>query len=242
MVKRGRLDWQRLRMSAPLLVAIAATPCIHGQQAKPSASEGEVIFQQQCAKCHGDRGQGRSALVSIAGPNLQAEHDTGKVLTAIYTGPSHMPIFSYLLSVPQANAVAKYVTQSLAVIPLTGGNLSEGGELFRVYCASCHRTAVRGGPLAFTGVNAPQLTNKSRALIAGAIRWGPGPMPKFPPAVLSDEQVASVADYVSYMQHPPNPGGRPLHFIGPVAEGLAAWVFLFLVLGGTMWIEKGGEG
>jgi len=46
-------------------------------------------------------------------------------------------------------------------LPLTQGDLGEGGKLFRVYCASCHRTAVRGGALAFTGRNAPALTNKS---------------------------------------------------------------------------------
>jgi ubiquinol-cytochrome c reductase cytochrome c subunit len=101
---------------------------------------------------------------------------------------------------------------------------------------------VHGGVLAFAGRNAPNLTDKSAALIAGAIRWGPGTMPAFPRAVLSDEQLASTVDYVRFVQHPPNPGGDPLKEVGPVAEGGLAALALLLVVGMTGWIELGGKG
>lgn len=153
-----------------------------------------------------------------------------------------MPSFAYVLSVPEMRAVANYVSQQIAVIPLTGGNLSEGGKLFRMDCAACHRTSVRGGALAFTDINAPALTNKSAALIAGAIRWGPGPMPSFPPHVLSDQQVVSIVDYVKFAQHPPSPGGTSLNFYGPTAEGLVGFGALFLLIAISIWIEKGGKG
>ena len=203
---------------------------------------GAAIFSQKCSECHGDKGQGIAAAVTIAGPSLQAEHDLGKVMTAIERGPSHMPAFSRVLTAGQIEAVAHYVTSDLAVIPLGQGNIGEGGKLFRMYCAACHRTAVRGGVLAFAGRNAPQLTDKSGALIAGAIRWGPGTMPAFPHAVLSDEQLASTVDYVRFVQHPPNPGGLSMEEVGPVAEGgLAALATLFvIVIAG--WIERGGKG
>ena len=203
---------------------------------------GAAIFSQKCSECHGDKGQGIAAAVTIAGPSLQAEHDLGKVMTAIERGPSHMPAFSRVLTAGQIEAVAHYVTSDLAVIPLGQGNIGEGGKLFRMYCAACHRTAVRGGVLAFAGRNAPQLTDKSGALIAGAIRWGPGTMPAFPRAVLSDEQLASTVDYVRFVQHPPNPGGLSMEEVGPVAEGgLAALATLFvIVIAG--WIERGGKG
>jgi ubiquinol-cytochrome c reductase cytochrome c subunit len=198
---------------------------------------------EQCAKCHGTHGEGVSALITIAGPNLQAEHDRGQVMTAVEVGPSHMPSFTYILSMADIGAVADYVTQDLATIPLTGGDPSKGGELFRVDCAPCHRTAVRGGALAFTGVNAPALTNKSAAIIAGAIRWGPGPMPRFPPSALSDRQVASIVAYIRQAaQHPVRLGGIAMHWIGPVTEGFAAWVLLFGMIGFAAWIEKGGKG
>jgi ubiquinol-cytochrome c reductase cytochrome c subunit len=153
-----------------------------------------------------------------------------------------MPAFSRILTADQIRDVSRYVTSDLAVIPLVHGNIGDGGKLFRTYCAACHRTAVRGGVLAFAGRNAPALTDKSAALIAGAIRWGPGTMPKFPASVLSDEQLASTVDYVRFVQHPPNPGGDPLKQVGPVAEGGLAALAMLLVIAITGWIERGGKG
>lgn len=212
------------------------------QHAGSAAVEGASIFSQRCAKCHGNNGQGIAAAVTIAGPSLQAEHDVGNVVAAVESGPSHMPAFSRILTTEQIRAVSAYVTSDLAVIPLTHGDIGEGGKLFRTYCAACHRTAVRGGVLAFAGRNAPSLTNKSEALIAGAIRWGPGTMPAFPPSVLSDEQLASTVDYVRFVQHPPNPGGNPMKEVGPVTEGGLAALAVLFVIGVTGWIERGGKG
>lgn len=200
------------------------------------------MFAQHCAICHGERGEGVSAQESIAGPNLQAEHDTGQVMAAVETGPSHMPSFARVLSVESMRQVSTYVTGHLATIPLGGGEVGEGGVMFREYCAACHRTAVRGGALAFVGTNAPDLENKSAALVEGAIRWGPGPMPAFPETVLSDREVASIVAYVGTVQHPAHPGGWAMHWFGPTSEGLAAWVCVLLLGGLTMWIEKGGRG
>lgn len=236
-------SWSAVRFTVGVFLLIAVmsqfTICQETESLPPN---GAAIFSHRCASCHGAKGEGVSAVVTIAGPSLQAEHDRGAVVTAMEIGPSHMPNFSYILSLPEIQAVADYVTQQIAVIPLTGGNLSEGGKLFRVNCAPCHRTAVRGGALAFTDVNAPPLIGKSPAIIAGAIRWGPGPMPSFQPRDLDDKQVASIVEYVKFVQHPPNPGGNPLNYHGPVAEGFVAWVFMIALVAISCWIESGGKG
>lgn len=218
-------------------------PLVAGQQAGGGLPpDGAAIFSRKCAVCHGEKGQGVAAAVSIAGPSLQAEHEVGRVMTAVESGPSHMPAFSRVLTVPQMRAVSSYVATQIAVIPLSRGNVSDGGKLFRMYCATCHRTAVRGGALAFAGRNAPALTDKSAALVAGAIRWGPGTMPAFPSAVLDDRQLASVVQYVQFVQHPPDPGGNPLKYYGPVSEGFAAAAALLMLVGVAAWIERGGKG
>lgn len=227
------------RLTLGLLALAQVAFC---QPANNSSPGGEAIFLQRCAVCHGNHGEGRSAVVSIGGPSLQAEHEPGIVMTAMEVGPSHMPSFAYTLSVSEMRAVADYVTRHLAVIPLTGGNVTEGAELFSLYCAPCHRTAGRGGALAFAGTNAPAIAGKSPELVAGTIRWGPGPMPAFPPSVLSQRQVASIVDYVQSVRQPPSPGGSPLHWDGPVAEGFAAWIIFFVLVGLAGWIEKGGQG
>jgi ubiquinol-cytochrome c reductase cytochrome c subunit len=203
---------------------------------------GRQKFLDRCARCHGVIGEGISAVVTIAGPSLQAEHDPGQVMKALEVGPSHMPQFQYVLTVGQMNAVSDYVSQSIAVIPLGPGNLSEGGELFRIHCASCHRTAVRGGALAFAGENAPRLTGKSAALIAGAIRWGPGAMPAFPASIVNDKQLSSIVEYIRYVQRPPSPGGNPIKWYGPTTEGYVAWTVVIGLIFIAMWIEKGGSG
>jgi ubiquinol-cytochrome c reductase cytochrome c subunit len=207
-----------------------------------AAPDGAAIFARHCAVCHGDKGQGISSMISIAGPSLQAEHNHGMVMMAVETGPSHMPSFARILTVPEIRSVARFVTQQIAVIPLAGGNLSDGGVLFRKNCAECHRTAVRGGALVFTGINAPALVGKSPALVAGAIRWGPGPMPPFPRSIMTDQQLASIVDYVMFAQNPPRPGGIPLHFYGPVAEGFAGGVGVLVLIFFVIWIERGGRG
>lgn len=233
-----------------LCLALVIFPAAHdalAQQQSPSGpapgtTDGQAIFLQRCSHCHGPIGEGVSAAITIAGPNIQAEHDPGRILAAEEIGPSHMPKFGRVLSVAEMRAVADYVSQHLAVIPLGGGNAGEGGELYRRNCAPCHRTAVRGGVLAYAGVNPPNLVGYSAPLIAGAIRWGPGPMPQFPPSILNDRQLNSIVDYVQSVQHPPRLGGSALHWYGPVAEGFAAWVILAVLIGLTVWIEWGGKG
>jgi ubiquinol-cytochrome c reductase cytochrome c subunit len=206
------------------------------------ALSGDAIFHRRCSVCHGDHGQGIAAVDTVAGPSLQAEHDQADVIAAVEAGPGHMPAFSKILSVEQIRAVSDYVTTDLAIIPLMQGNIGEGSHIFRMYCATCHRTAVHGGVLAFAGRNAPDLTDKSSALIAGAIREGPGTMPSFPPTVLSDQQLASTVDYVRFVQHPPDPGGNPLKEMGPVAEGGLAALAVLVVIAIAGWIEQGGKG
>lgn len=215
---------------------------IAAQQPAPNAVPGQAIFASRCAVCHGDRGQGVSARVSVAGPSLQAEHEVDAVISVVRNGRGVMPTFGRVVDAQDIEDVSHYITNQLAVIPLSGGNLSEGGILFRTHCAACHRTAVRGGALALVQTNAPALTNKSAAVIAGAIRSGPGPMPAFTSSLISDQQLASIVDYVQFVQHPPNPGGNPLHWYGPVAEGLVACIIVCALIAIAMWIEKGGQG
>lgn len=229
-----------VRSLLPLLLLVCQGAL--AQSSQGAAPDGGAIFTQRCARCHGDHGQGVNAAITFAGPSLQAEHDEGAAITAMEVGPSHMPIFSYVLSVEQMRAVAEFVTHQLAVIPLTGGNISDGGKLFREYCAPCHRTAVRGGALAFTGVNAPALVGKSPAMVAGAIRFGPGPMPSFPASVLNDQQLASIVKYVEFVEQPPTPGGGSLRWYGPVAEGFVGWMVVLGLVLVTGWIERGGKG
>jgi quinol---cytochrome-c reductase cytochrome c subunit len=244
MVRPSRIRLRRFAVGARVGFAalFLLSVCATAQQAAPANPEGKAVFEQRCAKCHGEHGEGVSGALSAAGPNLQAEHDWGTVISRVWVGKGMMPAFGEILTIQEIKAVTGYVTQDIAVIPMGGGDLGKGGELFREHCAPCHRTAVRGGALVFTGVNAPSLVGISPQMVAGAIRWGPGPMPRFTRDEINDQDLQSIVKYVEFAQHPPSPGGTPMNFYGPVAEGFVAWVIIFGMIGVAMWIEKGGKG
>ncbi len=217
-----------------LLLALAAWTGAAWGQADPASGAG--LYAENCAVCHGPQGQGK------IGPSLQAAHDAQPVLAMIRSGKGMMPPFAQRLTAAQTQAVADYVTHTLATVALTGGNLSEGGVLFRVNCAPCHRTDARGGALAFTQHNAPALTGLSAATIAGAIRSGRGPMPAFPPTVFNQRELASIVTYARFVRHPPHPGGYTVDYVGPVAEGLIALLMVAALGVIAYWIEFQGKG
>ncbi len=228
---------------AGILIFLLAPQVAFSRQSAPSSvADGSAIYVTHCIKCHGQDGGGLAGVVSIMGPSLKAEHDHQVVVDTVLHGKNIMPSFKGMLSPSQINAVADYVTTQLATIPLAPGDLAKGGTLFRIYCAPCHGISARGGAIAFAGTNAPSLVDKSTATIAGTIRWGPGPMPSFPPTAITDEQLNSIVTYIQFLQHAPSPGGAPMQYFGSVAEGLIAWLAAFLIVGIAMWIEKGGKG
>lgn len=226
-----------------IAVALACSPIVIGQQPPTSSSaEGAIVFATHCIKCHGPSGGGITGVISTAGPSIRAEHDLQDAIKTIRHGKGMMPSFEPLLLEAQIEAVARYVTTQLADIPLQPGNAAEGGKLFRIYCSACHGAPARGGAVTYAGTNAPSIVNVDPAIVAGAIRWGPGPMPSFAESVLSNQQLDSIVTYVRFLQHPPHPGGTPLGYFGPVAEGLIGWLGAFAIVAAAIWIERKGKG
>lgn len=234
--------WLRLAPALFVLIALAPKAASAQRSASTASNNGAVIYALNCIKCHGPDGGGIAGVVSMLGPSLKAEHDRQFVVKMVLNGKAPMPSFRPLLSSAQIEAVADYVTTQIATIPLAPGDIGEGGELFRVHCSPCHGAPGRGGALTFAGINAPSLTGKTAARIAGTIRWGPGPMPSFPQSVLTDQQLDSIVTYIQFLQHAPHPGGTPLGYFGPVAEGFIGWLAAFVLVGAAMWIERKGRG
>jgi ubiquinol-cytochrome c reductase cytochrome c subunit len=82
-----------------------------------------------------------------------------------------------------------------------------------------------------TGFAAPALGDVTAKEIGEAIRVGPYLMPKFSERRLSDADVNAIAAYVlDVVADPPNRGGWGIGNIGPIPEGLVA----FLLAGGAL--------
>ena len=102
-------------------------------------------------------------------------------------------------------------------------NLAEGGELFRLNCASCHNFAGRGGALS-AGKYAPSLDPSNDRTIWTAMLSGPQNMPVFSDNQIPPEQKQAITNYVQTLKAQRDPGGSSIGRLGPVPEGLVIWV------------------
>jgi ubiquinol-cytochrome c reductase cytochrome c subunit len=57
-------------------------------------------------------------------------------------------------------------------------------------------------------------------------------MPRFSPRAISNRQLDAIVAYVRYARNPDDPGGWPLGRLGPVPEGMVAWLLAGAVLVG----------
>src|SRR5436305_838526 len=107
---------------------------------------------------------------------------------------------------------------------LRGEDPARGGQLFRLNCASCHNFTGRGGALS-SGKFAPTLDPATEDQIYAAMLSGPQNMPHFADRQLSPDEKKDIIAYVKSVTNGKNdPGGNGLGGIGPVSEGLIAWL------------------
>ena len=202
-----------------------------------AADDGPALYGTYCSSCHGARGEGTHLAPSLIGRSAADVHfmlDSGR-MPAPASGVNEIPRvprFTYA----QIDAIVRYVSSFSAAsrsssLPLvTAGNVAHGATLFAANCAQCHGAVGDGASVGGANV-APDLATASVFQIAEAIRSGPGVMPRFGPTLLSDRDVNDIAYYVNYVEtHAdapagPDAGGFPLAHVGPVAEGLIAWIF-----------------
>ena len=103
-----------------------------------------------------------------------------------------------------------------------------GTAAVRARLRRCHTIQARGGVV--TGAFAPALTPATPREIAEAIRIGPYAMPPFGPGQLSNTEIDSIARYIQSTDHPQDPGGWNIGRIGPITEGMAAWLLAIVAL------------
>ncbi|MCJ7511736.1 MAG: c-type cytochrome [Anaerolineales bacterium] len=70
---------------------------------------GAAVYDEQCATCHGDRGQGGEVGPALNEPTQLAERSLAQTVQIIQQGRGQMPLFAGGLSQPEQQAVAAYV-------------------------------------------------------------------------------------------------------------------------------------
>lgn len=189
---------------------------------------GKSLYQQGCSSCHGFdlRGiKGRApALIGVGPGPVDFYLSTGRMpLANPYQEPERAkPAYN----ANRRNALIAYISQfggpPAPLAQPAKGNIETGLDQFTLHCAGCHQIAARGGM--FVSAWVPNLLKSTPQQVAEAIRTGPYLMPHFDYKQISQVQMDSLAKYVSYAQHPNNAGGWSIYNLGPIPEGMVAFM------------------
>lgn len=244
-----------LFLTGAVYAAVAPEPADATTRALPAQSvdEGKALFRANCASCHGLNAEGRATGNgdNAAGPSLAG---VGAAAVDFQMGTGRMPMAVPGVQAPRSDevkfseeqiaAIGAYVA-SLAPGPAvpsdeavdpTKGDPARGGELFRVNCAMCHNFAGAGGALT-RGKYAPAIQDVTGRHIYEAMQTGPQSMPVFNDANIDPEGKRDIIAFLDTISEQENPGGMALGSLGPVTEGLFAWVFgLGILIGCAVWL------
>jgi ubiquinol-cytochrome c reductase cytochrome c subunit len=230
-----------------LLVPTPQTAQATTQSDTALVGEGQQLYDNTCITCHGSNLQGESdrgpTLIGVGSAAVYFQVSTGRMPL---DGQSAQAVQKPTKFTPQQiDALGAYIeahgggplqpTKSDGA--LADGNPAQGGELFRLNCASCHNYTGQGGALS-SGKFAPSLQDASPSVLYTAMLSGPQNMPKFSDRQLTPQEKQDVIAYVTSVQNGNNdPGGDGLGGLGPVSEGFIAWVVgIAALVGVTLWI------
>jgi ubiquinol-cytochrome c reductase cytochrome c subunit len=235
----------RRRALAAVLCAVAAggwpapSPAQSPQRDTGAGrTSGSALYDDGCVSCHGPDARGvrgrAPSLRGVGAASLDFYLATGRMPLAhsdIEPPRSEPPVYG----AAQRRALIAYLTElqpggePIPVVNPQRGDLARGRRLFADSCSGCHQIVAKGGvdPV----IVAPPLDEVTPVQIGEAIRVGPYLMPRFDERRLDAHDVDSIARYITQVaQHPPDRGGWGIGNVGPIPEGLVAW----LLAGGVL--------
>jgi ubiquinol-cytochrome c reductase cytochrome c subunit len=251
--RRRSKQRRRLANVAGLMTALVLTGALYSVFAPAQAADGtsestaeaagRELYERSCITCHGDNLEGvpnrGPSLIGVGEASVYFQVHTGRMPLARQEADAQdkPAVFSdeeidQLMAYVQANGGGPELPRG----DLRDGDLAEGGELFRLNCASCHNFVGKGGALS-SGKAAPSLQDANDLEIYTAMLTGPENMPVFGDNQLTPDEKRSIINYVQTIKTQADPGGAGIGRIGPVAEGLVIWVVgIGALLFGIFWM------
>ena len=213
---------------------------------------GASLYAVHCSSCHGAQLEGSPGVPSLEHIGIASVDfyvRTGRMPLAITIAPSnaarsgatmtqafHAPP---LLDDAQATALEAFIARhtdgspSIPDVRIEPASLERGRKLFEDNCEACHGAAGQGATVGYNWT-APPLDKATPVEIGEAIRIGPGMMPRFSAAVLSESDVDAVTTYVHDLATEPQTyGGTVMYYVGPAAEGAVGAIF---GVGSLFWV------
>jgi ubiquinol-cytochrome c reductase cytochrome c subunit len=226
-------------MGALYAVAAPAAKVAADTGNSQQVAEGQALFRVTCASCHGLNGEGQTTgtiqgppLAGVGAAAVDFQVSTGRMPMA--RPEAQAPVKKNVYSEEEIAALAAYVA-SLGPGPaiptpedyepsnISEEDIARGGELFRTNCSACHNFSGAGGALP-GGKYAPSLYGVSNKHLYEAMITGPQQMPVFSDEVMRPEDKRAIIGYLNELHDRPQDGGLALGGLGPVSEGLWAWI------------------
>jgi ubiquinol-cytochrome c reductase cytochrome c subunit len=220
--------------------------------------QGRKLFLVGCSFCHGQNGEGVStsngnqlgpSLVGVGAAAVSFQVGTGR-MPAVQPGAQNptkplaydddeiAALAAFVASLGPGPAIPDPSDYSLAGLSEEEREeaVARGGQIFLTNCTACHNFAGKGGAMPRGGY-APDLSNTSAQHIYEAMLTGPGQMDTFSNGNLSPEEKRDVIAYLYSLREQPQYGGFDLGGMGPVSEGLFAWIVgIGVLVGFATWI------
>lgn len=261
--RRGPLAGVLVLLFALLSVGGLYTAFSPAQADQQSASaeqiaKGRELFLVGCAFCHGQNGEGvltqngnqiGPSLVGVGAAAVDFQVGTGRMPMAqpgaqvpskpeTYDEDEIAALSAYVASLgpgPAIPAESDYSIEGLTDEEREAA-ITRGGQIFLTNCTACHNFEGSGGAMPRGGY-APKIRGVEPRYVYEALLTGPQNMPNFSNGNLTPEEKRDVIAYLDSIDEMPNYGGFTLGGLGPVPEGMAAWLLgIGLCVGAAVWI------
>jgi len=251
-----------LLLTGGLYAAFSPAQAQQAQSDEELVAQGRELFLVSCSFCHGQNGEGvRTSGGNQLGPSLIG---VGAAAVDFQVGTGRMPMAQPGQQAPdkgvvfddeETAAMAAYVA-SLGPGPavpdasdyslegLSAGERQEaivrGGQIFLTNCTACHNFTGAGGAMPRGGA-APTILGVEEKYVYEAMLTGPQSMPNFSNGNLTPEEKRDVIAYLQSIDDTPAYGGFGMGGLGPVAEGMYAWLLgIGVLVGFAVWIAAHG--
>ena len=228
--------------------------------------EGRELFIVSCSFCHGQNGEGVLAqngtqygppLTDVGAAAVDFQVGTGRMPMAqpgvqapekepVYTQDEIDALAAYVGSLGTGPAIPDEELYDPTVIEDTNGDgdteeeleelVVRGGQIFLANCTACHNFEGSGGAMPRGGF-APKIRGVEPKYIYEAMLTGPQAMDTFSDGNIPPEEKKAVIAYLETLDETPDYGGFTFGSLGPVSEGIIAWlVGIGALVGFAVWI------
>jgi ubiquinol-cytochrome c reductase cytochrome c subunit len=251
-----------LLLMGGLYTAFSPAQAQSEQTTEELVAEGRELFIVNCAFCHGQNGEGvrtidgnqlGPSLVGVGAAAVHFQVGTGRMPAAqpgqqlpskptVFDDEEILAMSEYVASLGPGPAIPDESDYSIEGMSDEERQeaIVRGGQIFLTNCTACHNFTGSGGAMPRGGY-APHILGVEPRYVYEAMLTGPQSMPTFSNGNLTPEAKRDVIAYLQSIEENPKYGGFGMGGLGPVAEGMYAWIVgIGVLVGFAVWIAAHG--